>query len=85
MGEATSVDVVVVGAGPGGAASALALSHLAQRRGYGCKSVLVLDKHSKERTRTNTILLDEAPAHALEQMGWSAKLEQQGPQERLGW
>lgn len=69
MDLAKNVDVVVVGAGPGGATSALALSHLASRCGYGCKSVLVLDKHSSERTRSNTILLDAAPAHALEEMG----------------
>ncbi|MEP1472302.1 MAG: NAD(P)/FAD-dependent oxidoreductase [Halieaceae bacterium] len=65
----TDVDVVIVGAGPGGATCALALSHLSADSVEGVKSVLLLDRHSRQRARSNTLLLDQAASSALETLG----------------
>jgi 2-polyprenyl-6-methoxyphenol hydroxylase-like FAD-dependent oxidoreductase len=63
------VDVLIVGAGPGGSSAALATSYFSAQPSRAPLSILLIDKHETTRTRANTILLDDAPAHALEKLG----------------
>lgn len=62
-------DVVIVGAGPAGATTALAIHYYTKQSGSSPLKVLVIDKRSADRKRSNTILLDAAPANALERLG----------------
>lgn len=69
MIDQDTVDVLIVGAGPGGSAAALATNHFATQSESPPLSILLIDKHEANRTRANTILMDAAPAYALETLG----------------
>lgn len=61
-------DVVIIGAGPGGSAAALSINFHTASMNTDPLKILLIDKHSAERRRSNTILLDAFPTHALQQM-----------------
>ena len=69
MTDQGTVDVLVVGAGPGGGAASLAIDYFSAELGAKPLSILLIDKHDANRTRANTILLDFNPTYAVQKFG----------------